>query len=305
MLKKRTVILIVIYFVFLTFCILFKGSYTYLQACISAYQSGIVSQERVNLHFFQTIGASLYQWKNSWLLMNLLINIVLFVPWGIFLGKKLEKWDGYRWTVVGILGMILSLCYELIQHFAGIGCFDVDDIVLNCVGTLLGYGLFVVYHNYDQIRLPFWLQYVLMQTAVNLVYFLCCTSCYYIFHINYGMSKATGVFLVIGIGGMWYHWNFERRSKSTIKTIDKTSETSIYNSIPKNIIIQSVDLLNEKKMYLLLVGKCLQILCMEWIIVNWIPYGWGGLVLTILLWIVVLWIWYRLDWKINILTKTN
>ena len=31
------------------------------------------------------------------------------------------------------------MSFELIQLFAGIGCFDIDDILLNLIGAVMGY----------------------------------------------------------------------------------------------------------------------------------------------------------------------
>lgn len=63
----------------------------------------------------------------------------MFVPIGFllpFFSKKYKK--GWRTYIVGFL---LTLGIELIQYFTGRGIFEIDDIIGNTVGTMIGYGL--------------------------------------------------------------------------------------------------------------------------------------------------------------------
>lgn len=72
---------------------------------------------------------------------NFLGNIVLFVPVGFLLpfvdGK--EKW----YWIIGF-GFCFSLLIETIQLITARGCFDPDDIILNTIGTAIGYGIYRV-----------------------------------------------------------------------------------------------------------------------------------------------------------------
>ena len=66
---------------------------------------------------------------------NVFGNIVLFVPLGIYL--PLLKRDK-RTTTNLLLIFLLSLFTECTQYLFGIGVSDVDDIILNCMGGLIG-----------------------------------------------------------------------------------------------------------------------------------------------------------------------
>lgn len=261
--KRYSVVLFCVYLTFLTFCILFKGSLTYLQICMRAYENGEILQKLTNLHLFKNIGTTLSHWKNPWLMMNVLVNIALFLPLGIFFGRKLENKSRSGIIVAGAVGGGLSLCYELIQHVTGFGSFDVDDIVLNGTGALAGYGLLVFYRSYHKTSLPAWLRYVLIQVMINMTYLLCSTSFYYIFHMNNWISKMAGLLLAMAAGG--------------------------------GTMVQSAYTPDRKRLCLLFAGKCLQIFLMDWILVHWIPNGFGGLVLALLLWGLVLYVWYYID----------
>lgn len=67
---------------------------------------------------------------------NILGNIIMFVPMGIFLRILLNKSFGVQKTL--IVSSLVSLAIEILQFLVG-RCFDVDDIVLNLFGSLLGY----------------------------------------------------------------------------------------------------------------------------------------------------------------------
>ena len=66
-------------------------------------------------------------------------NILLFIPFGFFASKycKIKGLGGI--TIVTILS---SFVIESVQHFIG-RSFDVDDIILNVVGGILGFLLYI------------------------------------------------------------------------------------------------------------------------------------------------------------------
>lgn len=70
---------------------------------------------------------------------NFLGNIVLFLPVGVLLPFVIGKRQWF-WTV-GV-GFCFSLLIEIVQLVTARGCFDPDDIILNTLGTAIGYGLY-------------------------------------------------------------------------------------------------------------------------------------------------------------------
>lgn len=97
----------------------------------------------VNLKPFVTV--KLY-WKllhgeNAYLVrhafINLVGNVVMFIPLGFFqpyLLVKLRKWYKTMLTTV-----VLILAVEVVQYVTGLGSCDIDDLLLNLVGAWLGY----------------------------------------------------------------------------------------------------------------------------------------------------------------------
>lgn len=73
-------------------------------------------------------------------LLNIAGNVILFVPMGIFLPLLFRNLQTGR--RVGAVVGLLSLCVEILQLFTATGQFDVDDVILNTLGGLAGYGIF-------------------------------------------------------------------------------------------------------------------------------------------------------------------
>lgn len=74
--------------------------------------------------------------------LNLAGNVVAFVPFGLFLPLLLRDLR-YFWKTV-LLGFEFSLLVEIMQLFGKVGSFDVDDILLNTLGTACGYVSFLI-----------------------------------------------------------------------------------------------------------------------------------------------------------------
>ena len=75
-------------------------------------------------------------------MLNLVGNIVAFVPYGLFLPIMFPK-NRSLWRIA-LLTFDFSFAVEVIQLVGKVGSFDVDDLMLNTLGGILGYLLFVV-----------------------------------------------------------------------------------------------------------------------------------------------------------------
>jgi len=78
-------------------------------------------------------------------LKNIVGNIVLFIPFGFFVSYYLK--NKKMFTSV-ILTLITSTTIEVVQYYIG-RVFDIDDIILNLVGGIIGFLLFI---GFDAIR---------------------------------------------------------------------------------------------------------------------------------------------------------
>ena len=95
----------------------------------------------------------------TWSLRGLALNILLFIPMGIFLpallpplrgrNKRTRKADkktrfirtrvraGFPWRAF-LVCLLLSLVLEIVQYTTRLGAFDADDLLCNAIGALIG-----------------------------------------------------------------------------------------------------------------------------------------------------------------------
>jgi len=69
---------------------------------------------------------------------DLVANIVLFVPFGLYLGLLAPSWRS--WKVGGVL-VGASVVLEVAQYVLAVGRSDITDVVVNRAGGLAGLGL--------------------------------------------------------------------------------------------------------------------------------------------------------------------
>lgn len=94
------------------------------------------------LHPFYSYKKAWYEWSMpGWLQITL--NIGLFIPFGFLLPVWSEKLRKF-WKVAGI-GLLSTFTIEMIQFFTNRGIFDVDDLINNIIGVLIGYGLSMIW----------------------------------------------------------------------------------------------------------------------------------------------------------------
>lgn len=94
-----------------------------------------------------------YDLGSSLFYKNIFGNVLLFLPYGIFIGKyvKLEKT-----SIVMVISFITSLSIEVIQFLIG-RVFDVDDIILNVLGGVIGFIIYRIFKKFND-KLPSFFQ---------------------------------------------------------------------------------------------------------------------------------------------------
>lgn len=105
-----------------------------------------------NLRPFKSIGDYLetYIRHNAFgiFAVNILGNIVMFVPFGILLGV-LFNFKFIKSVVIFEVGLLV---FETAQLISRRGVFDIDDIILNTIGFLLGYITVVIINNFRRVK---------------------------------------------------------------------------------------------------------------------------------------------------------
>lgn len=100
-----------------------------------------------NLTFFKEIKRYL-EWAEAsdvgfkMMLLNIWGNIICFLPFGFFVPVQFKKMR--HGISVAIATFVFSLSVESFQLVFKIGSFDVDDIMLNTLGGILGYIMYII-----------------------------------------------------------------------------------------------------------------------------------------------------------------
>lgn len=115
----------------------------YRQAAYEINTSGTLPY---NIIPFKTISnyikASSHINQDIWI-SNLFGNVLAFLPMGFFFPLLFRKFNGF-WKTVGAV-FLATTSVEILQFVTRVGSFDVDDIILNTLGGILGYLLFVIF----------------------------------------------------------------------------------------------------------------------------------------------------------------
>lgn len=75
--------------------------------------------------------------------LNPLLNIAMFVPLGVFLPLATKPFRRWYWMLTAGAGT--SLIIEVAQYILGRGQADVDDLICNTLGAMLGYCLCMLF----------------------------------------------------------------------------------------------------------------------------------------------------------------
>ena len=125
--------------------ILYVGFLIYFLFLAEWYGRTEISEEyRYNLELFKEIRRFITyreQLGTFVVAANLFGNILIFVPYGFFVSMA-GRTRGFFKTF--FFSMFLSLVVETVQLVTRVGSFDVDDILLNTIGGVLGYILFTI-----------------------------------------------------------------------------------------------------------------------------------------------------------------
>ncbi len=95
-----------------------------------------------NLVPFHTLGI---YWRNlgsDFWMRNLFGNLLLLLPLGL-LGPTALPALG-RWWRIALVALLYSIAIELIQRVVPARSADIDDVIVNVAGALLGYLAFVI-----------------------------------------------------------------------------------------------------------------------------------------------------------------
>ena len=126
-------VLFVVYILFLLYFLIFSDWYG---------RDAVMENYHYNLEPFREI-KRFWEYREKlgiWSVVNLFGNIVIFIPFGFFapIASKKRNFIG---TIMD--GCFLSFIVEMFQLISKVGRFDVDDLLLNTLGVVIGYLVFL------------------------------------------------------------------------------------------------------------------------------------------------------------------
>lgn len=83
-------------------------------------------------------------------LANIFGNILAFVPMGFFIPCIFKRVNSFLKNLLICFAIIV--CVEIVQLVTTVGSFDIDDIILNLTGSVLGYAIYRVRPIYNFIK---------------------------------------------------------------------------------------------------------------------------------------------------------
>ena len=117
--------------------IIFWGLY------IGFYSRQHLNEFKYNLYPFKTILTYIIEYNTNNkgpFIINIIGNIVVFILFGFLLPitfqKQLNRLD--KLFFASVIGLILI---EIVQFASKFGVFDIDDIILNSIGILIGFAI--------------------------------------------------------------------------------------------------------------------------------------------------------------------
>lgn len=138
--KKKFVkvgwLLFYLYIILLSYFLFFSEHYG---------RENIADSYRYNLVFFKEIKRFIMYREQLGLesvVVNIAGNILAFAPFGFMLPVLNQKYRSFFY--VAFMSLFFSISVELVQLFLKVGIFDVDDIMMNTSGGILGFFAYLV-----------------------------------------------------------------------------------------------------------------------------------------------------------------
>ena len=138
--KKRKLICLIIFIIYLLIVL-----------TLTVFRFNVYYNERqLNLSLFvdlieiyRNYGIGLFLWL-------FLGNIFWFIPFGFLLPILIKK---HNLIKIMLFGLMFSLTIESLQFFFYKGVAEIDDLILNTLGVLIGYGFFKLFCRYNFVKM--------------------------------------------------------------------------------------------------------------------------------------------------------
>ena len=175
--------------------------------------------------------------NTAYFYISFLSNILIFVPIGLLLPLLFDKYKSLKNTT--LFGMFFSICIEIVQIILPRAT-DIDDVVLNTLGTVLGYGIFCIIRKI----VPNFIPKTLALTSLDLI-----KEENYLnkkYALVTGASSGIGYEMAIKLSQLGFNIVAVARNEEKLEKLKKSCKTSV-EVIPLDLsIVENVYNLYEK-----------------------------------------------------------
>ncbi|MBQ2803660.1 MAG: VanZ family protein [Lachnospiraceae bacterium] len=112
--------------------------YVIIILCITFFSRENGASNGIDMKLFSTWGIN--DRNNAYVIEN----ILLFIPYGVTLAWAVKRARGF--LCCALFGVLTSVGIECLQLITARGYFQIDDILTNTLGTIIGYFLFRIFY---------------------------------------------------------------------------------------------------------------------------------------------------------------
>ena len=132
-----SVLLFILYVLLLVYFLFFSEEYGRVAAEERMYRYNLIPFVEIRRFWIYRKQLGMFA-----VITNLFGNVIGFVPYGFILPVIAHRCRSGFFIIVS--GFALSLCVETVQLITKVGCFDVDDLILNTLGGLFGFWIYYI-----------------------------------------------------------------------------------------------------------------------------------------------------------------
>ena len=109
---------------------------------------GVTLMMRASFYEGRKIMPLFYSYREAWvdfsavMWRNIILNILMFVPFGFLLPICHRKFDSFWETTAA--AFIFTGLIETVQYFLKLGIFEPDDLLNNTIGAMIGFGIYTL-----------------------------------------------------------------------------------------------------------------------------------------------------------------
>lgn len=145
--KEGALLILVIYFLILIRLTIFKFSIIMISSPLNSYQYTFLGVDGIIniIPFKETVNILRDGIHNNRIIKGIILNVIYFIPLGFLLPLLFNKINSFLKII--LISTITSSLIEIIQLFTIFSVSNIDDIIFNIIGSVIGLILFKLFEK--------------------------------------------------------------------------------------------------------------------------------------------------------------